>query len=68
MAAKVLIDADQFRRTVARIAHEIVEHHPDTSAIALVGLHTRGVPLEERSATWPGPTWIGPRSPGTPRL
>ena len=48
MAAKVLIDADQFRRTVARIAHEIVEHHPDTSAIALVGLHTRGVPLAER--------------------
>ncbi len=44
MAAKVLIDPDQFRRTVARIAHEIVEHHPDTSAIALVGLHTRGVP------------------------
>ena len=30
--------------------------------------YTRGVPLEERSATWPGPTWIGPRSPGTPRL
>jgi hypothetical protein len=26
------------------------------------------VPLKERSATWPGPTWIGPRSPGTPRL
>ena len=48
MAAKVLIDPDQFRRTVARIAHEIVEHHPDTSAIALVGLHTRGVPLAER--------------------
>ena len=48
MASKVLIDADQFRRTVARIAHEIVEHHPDPSAIALVGLHTRGVPLAER--------------------
>ena len=48
MAAKVLIDPDQFRRTVARIAHEIVERNPDTSAIALVGLHTRGVPLAER--------------------
>ncbi|MBM3633796.1 MAG: bifunctional pyr operon transcriptional regulator/uracil phosphoribosyltransferase PyrR [Actinobacteria bacterium] len=46
--AKVLIDSDQCRRTVARMAHEIVEHHPDTSAVALVGLHTRGVPLAER--------------------
>lgn len=45
---KVLIDADQCRRTVARMAHEIVEHHPDPSALALVGLHTRGVPLAER--------------------
>ena len=45
---KVLIDSDQCRRTVARIAHEIVEHHPDPSALALVGLHTRGVPLAER--------------------
>ena len=48
MAAKVLIDAEQCRRTIARIAHEIVEHHPDPSAIALVGLHTRGVPLADR--------------------
>lgn len=45
---KVLVDSDQCRRTVARIAHEIVEHHPDPSALALVGLHTRGVPLAER--------------------
>ena len=28
-ADKVLVDADQVRRTVARIAHEIVERHPD---------------------------------------
>ena len=48
MAAKVLIDAEQCRRTIARIAHEIVEHHPDPSAVALVGLHTRGVPLADR--------------------
>lgn len=48
MGSKVLIDADQCRRTVARIAHEIVEHHPDPGSIALVGLHTRGVPLAER--------------------
>ncbi|MGB1527074.1 MAG: bifunctional pyr operon transcriptional regulator/uracil phosphoribosyltransferase, partial [Miltoncostaeaceae bacterium] len=48
MGSQVLIDSDQCRRTVARIAHEIAEHHPDPSTVALVGLHTRGVPLAER--------------------
>ncbi len=48
MGSKILIDADQCRRTIARMAHEIVEHQSDISAIALVGLHTRGVPLAER--------------------
>ena len=50
MAAKVLVDADQVRRTIARIAHEIVERHPDPSRLALVGIHTRGVPLAARLA------------------
>ena len=30
--------------------------------------YTRGVPQEERLALRPGPTVVGPRSPGTPRL
>jgi pyrimidine operon attenuation protein / uracil phosphoribosyltransferase len=46
----VVVDADQVRRTVARIAHEIVERHPDPGAVALVGIHTRGVPLAARLA------------------
>ncbi len=50
MAAKVLVDADQVRRTIARIAHEIVERQPDPSRLALVGIHTRGVPLAARLA------------------
>jgi pyrimidine operon attenuation protein / uracil phosphoribosyltransferase len=50
VAAKVLVDADQVRRTIARIAHEIVERHPDPSRLALVGIHTRGVPLAARLA------------------
>ena len=45
---KRLVDADQLRRTVARIAHEIVEHHASPGDIALVGIHTRGVPLARR--------------------
>ena len=47
---KVLVDHDQVRRTVARIAHEIVERHADPSRLALVGIHTRGVPLAGRLA------------------
>jgi len=50
VAGKVLVDADQLHRTVARIAHEIVERHPDPARLALVGIHTRGVPLARRLA------------------
>ena len=46
----MLVDADQLRRTVARIAHEIVERHGDPDRLALVGIHTRGVPLAARLA------------------
>lgn len=51
MADKVLVDEDQVRRTVARIAHEIVERHGDPRRLALVGIHTRGVPLAARLAS-----------------
>ncbi|MEZ5080810.1 MAG: bifunctional pyr operon transcriptional regulator/uracil phosphoribosyltransferase PyrR [Thermoleophilia bacterium] len=47
-SVKQLVDADQFRRTVARIAHEIVEAHADPTEIMLAGIHTRGVPLAAR--------------------
>ncbi len=47
-AERVLLDADALGRTIARIAHEIVEGIPDLDTIALVGIHTRGVPLAQR--------------------
>ena len=47
-AEKILLDADALGRTIARIAHEIVEGIPDLDSIALVGIHTRGVPLAQR--------------------
>jgi pyrimidine operon attenuation protein/uracil phosphoribosyltransferase len=50
VAGAVLVDQDQLRRTVARIAHEIVERHADPDRLALVGIHTRGVPLARRIA------------------
>ena len=42
--------AEDIRRTIARIAHEIIEHNKDVSQLLLVGLHTRGVPLARRLA------------------
>ena len=51
MASKVLVDADQLKRTVARIAHEVVERHAGAEIpLAIVGIHTNGVPLAARLA------------------
>ena len=50
MHERELVSGDQLARTVARIAHEIVERHADPDQIALVGIHTRGVPLAKRLA------------------
>jgi pyrimidine operon attenuation protein/uracil phosphoribosyltransferase len=46
----VVLSADDIRRAVRRIAHEIVEHNRGLSSVALVGMHTRGVPLAHRLA------------------
>lgn len=40
-----VLDADDVRRAVHRIAHEIVERHQGASDVVLVGIHTRGVVL-----------------------
>jgi pyrimidine operon attenuation protein/uracil phosphoribosyltransferase len=45
---RVLLDEEQVRRTLSRIAHEIIERNDDLDAVALVGIHTRGVPLAQR--------------------
>ena len=46
-AATVVLDRDDMRRTLVRIAHEIVEKNPDGS-IAIVGIHRRGAHLARR--------------------
>lgn len=46
----VLMDVDTVRRTLVRIAHEIVEKNKGALQIALVGIHTRGVPMAHRLA------------------
>ena len=44
----VVLDGDDVRRTLVRIAHEIVEKNPDGDGVALVGIHTRGAILATR--------------------
>jgi pyrimidine operon attenuation protein/uracil phosphoribosyltransferase len=46
----LLLDADALGRTLARIAHEIIEGNPELASVALVGIQTRGVPLARRLA------------------
>ena len=42
------LDAEAMERTLSRVAHEIIERNDDLDAVALVGIHTRGVPLAQR--------------------
>lgn len=51
MPAKIVMTAEDMRRTLARIAHEIIERNKVTNHLILVGIHTRGVPLARRLAT-----------------
>jgi pyrimidine operon attenuation protein / uracil phosphoribosyltransferase len=61
-APRVLLDEESIRRTLSRIAHEIIERNEDLETVALVGIHTRGVPIahrlrhliEERTGEEPG--------------
>ena len=46
-AVTVALDRDDMRRTLVRIAHEIVEKNP-AGAVALVGIHRRGAYLAKR--------------------
>jgi pyrimidine operon attenuation protein/uracil phosphoribosyltransferase len=45
---KVVLERDDLRRTLRRIAHEIAEKNPDPDALAIVGIHTRGALLARR--------------------
>jgi len=45
-----VMDADDIRRALTRIAHEIVEKNHGAANLALVGILTRGAPLAERLA------------------
>ena len=50
MTQKMVMTSGDMRRSLARIAHEIVERNKTTEHLVLVGMHTRGVPLARRLA------------------
>ena len=47
-----LMDADQIRRAIKRIAHEIVERNDGVENIIVVGIRRRGIYLAERIASY----------------
>lgn len=48
--AREILDADALARTLARLAHELIERNDELEELALVGIHTRGAPLARRLA------------------
>ncbi|MFM2106641.1 MAG: hypothetical protein RL338_1673 [Chloroflexota bacterium] len=50
MSGRQIMTADEIRRAVVRISHEIVEKQGGTASLALVGIQRRGVPLARRIA------------------
>jgi pyrimidine operon attenuation protein/uracil phosphoribosyltransferase len=45
-----ILDRDGIRRSLTRIAHEIIERNKGTDNLVLIGIRRRGVPLAERLA------------------
>ena len=50
MTQKTVMTSEDIRRSLARIAHEIIERNKTTEHLILVGMRTRGVPLARRLA------------------
>jgi pyrimidine operon attenuation protein/uracil phosphoribosyltransferase len=45
---KVVLDGEDIRRTLVRIAHEIVEKNAEPHRLAIVGIHRRGAIIAQR--------------------
>jgi len=50
MTEKIIMTPQDIRRSLARVAHEIIERNKTTENLILVGMRTRGVPLANRLA------------------
>lgn len=47
----IILTADEVRRAMIRVAHEIIERNKGAESLAVIGIHTRGIPLAERLAS-----------------
>lgn len=45
-----MLDPNEMRRALTRIAHEVLERNKGAQGLAFVGIHTRGIPLAKRLA------------------
>ena len=50
VSGRRIMTAEEIRRAVIRISHEIVEKHAGTDGLVLVGIQRRGVPVARRLA------------------
>lgn len=50
MTGRQVLSAEDIRRALTRIAHEVLERNRGASDLVLLGVHTRGVPLAQRLA------------------
>ena len=50
MTEKNIMTSEDIRRSLARIAHEIIERNKNTEDMIIIGLRTRGYPLAKRLA------------------
>jgi pyrimidine operon attenuation protein/uracil phosphoribosyltransferase len=50
MDARQIMTADEIRRAIVRLSHEVVERQAGTAGLVLVGIQRRGVPLATRLA------------------
>ena len=48
MSDGIVLDRDDLRRALVRIAHEIIESNQDRDRVALVGIHSRGAFMARR--------------------
>jgi len=48
LSEKIVLEHDDVRRTLKRIAHEIAEKNPESEGLAIVGIHTRGALIARR--------------------
>ena len=46
--SRAILEPDEIRRALTRIAHEVLERNGGAENLVFVGVHTRGVPLARR--------------------